>query len=316
MIIEELKKFKEQYMKNLVSNRKSSLTVDAYSYNLNRMIRYIEANFDENFDIKEVVLDYIDNLDPKYEPTTINALRTSIRSFITFLHNRSYIDEDFGGNIETLQIDSKPKEVLEPGEIADIFNVLISELKKANGYNIYFKARDLILFSFLLHTGVRRSELVKVKFDDIDLINDEIRVVGKGNKTRVIPLLADLKQHIYSFRDTLERLDNEGYNVKSEYIFRSETKNKDTNKKDMPMSPRNVAIIIDDICKKANIDKNISPHSLRHTFASYGVKNKSSNISMAEVLGHANLSTFLNIYAHEISMEEKKKEIGKIKFDL
>ena len=316
MKIEDLKSYKEKYIKSLKSNRKSSLTVDAYSYNLDRMIRYIDDNLKSPFDFKVLVLAYIDSIDNNYEATTINTLRTPVRSFITFLCNRGYIKEDFGGNIGVLGIDSKPKEILEPSEIASIFNMLSSELKEAKGYSIYYKARNLLLFSFLLHSGVRRSELVKIKFKDVNFMNDEITVVGKGNKTRIVPLLPDLKQHIYSFRDVLEQLDMAGHNVKSEYIFRGEKINKETNIKDSPMSPRNVAVIIGDICKRANIEKEISPHSLRHTFASYGVKNKSSNVSMADALGHANLSTFLNIYAHEISMEEKKKEIGKIKFEL
>lgn len=316
MIIDEFKKYKEQYIKNLISNRKSSLTVDSYSYNLDRMIKYIEDNYESSFNVKEAILNYIDNIDDSYEATTINTLRSPVRGFISYMYGRDYISEDFGGNIGVLKVDHGPKEVLEPSEINKIFNILMSELKEAEGYDIYFKARDLTLFSFLLHTGVRRSELVKVKWSDIDFINNEITIIGKGSKTRIVPLLPDLKQQLYTFRDIIERLDNAGFNVKSDYIFRSEKRNKYTKEKDSPMTPRNVANIIDRICEKAQIDKDISPHKIRHTFASYGVKNKTSNISMADTLGHANLSTFLNIYAHEISMEEKKKEIGKIRFDI
>lgn len=316
MTVEELKKYKNQYIKKLESDRKSSLTVNAYSYNLDKMIEYIEENNDNDFNIKVAILDYIDNMDNVYQPATINTRRSPVRGLITFMSRRDYITEDFGGNIGIIRGDKPTKEVLEPKEIEDIFSILSSELKEAEGYGVFFKARNLTLFSFLLYTGVRRSELVMVKWNDIDFINNEIEILGKGNKTRIIPLLPDLKQQLYLFKDILEQMNNVGYNVKSEYIFRSEKRNKKTKDKDSPMTPRNVAIIINELCVKANITKQISPHSVRHTFASYGVKNRVSNVSMADTLGHSNLSTFLNIYSHEISMEEKKKEIGKIRFDI
>lgn len=316
MNIETLKQYKKEYIKKLESDRRSSSTIKSYGYHINKMIKSIETNYSGEFDVKIAILDYIDNLNMDYEITTINAIRSAIRGFISFMKGRDYIKEDFGGNIELLKEDTTPKVILEPKEIERIFNILISELKKAEGYNVFFKSRNLALFTFLLYTGVRRSEAVKVKWNDIDFINNEINVIGKGNKTRVIPLLPDLKQQLYSYRDILEQMDGAGYNVKSEYLFRSEKRNKKTKEKDMPMTGKNVEIIIKDISHKAGIKKNITPHIIRHTFASYGIKNKMNLPSLSEILGHSNLSTTLNIYAHEISMEEKKREMEKIKFNI
>lgn len=316
MNIETLKQYKKEYIKKLESDRRSSSTIKSYGYHINKMIKSIETNYSGEFDVKIAILDYIDNLNMDYEITTINAIRSAIRGFISFMKGRDYIKEDFGGNIELLKEDTTPKVILEPKEIERIFNILISELKKAEGYNVFFKSRNLALFTFLLYTGVRRSEAVKVKWNDIDFVNNEINVIGKGNKTRVIPLLPDLKQQLYSYRDILEQMDGAGYNVKSEYLFRSEKRNKKTKEKDMPMTGKNVEIIIKDISHKAGIKKNITPHIIRHTFASYGIKNKMNLPSLSDILGHSNLSITLNIYAHEISMEEKKKEMGKMKFNI
>lgn len=316
MNIEELRSHKEQYMKKLESDRKSSLTIKSYGYHLDKMIEYIGDNYSGEFDVKSVILDYVDNLSKEYEITTINAIRSAIRGFISFMKSRDYIKEDFSGNIELLKEDTTSKEILEPVEIEKIFNILISELKEAEGYNVFFKSRNLTLFTFLLYTGVRRSEAVKVKWNDIDFINNEINIIGKGNKTRIIPLLPDLKQQLYSYRDVLEQMDRARYNVKSEYLFRSEKRNKKTKEKNIPMTGKNVEIIIKDVCNKAEIKKNITPHSIRHTFASYGIKNKMNLPSLSDILGHSNLSTTLNIYAHEISMEEKKREMEKIKFNI
>lgn len=316
MTVEELINFKEQYIRKLESEKKSSLTINSYSHNLDRMIKYIDKKYTSDFNVKIALLDYIDNIDVEYKATTINTYRAPVRGFISFMQSRNYISEDFGGNIGVLKEDKPPKEILEPKEIERILNILSSELKEAEGYTIFFKARNLALFTFLLNTGVRRAEVVKVKWPDIDFIKNEVKVIGKGNKTRIVPLRPDLKQQLYMYRDIIEQLDNAGYNVKSEYLFRSEMRNKLTKVKDKPMTPRNVATIIKDLREKADIQKKISPHNVRHSFASYGIKNKVSDISMADTLGHSNISTYHNIYAHEISMEEKKKEIGKIRFDI
>ena len=316
MNIEDLIQHKKQYIKKLESDKKASLTIKSYSYNLDKMMEYIENNCGDEFNIKTTILAYIDNLDKSYKATTINTIRSAIRGFISFLHSREYIKEDFGGSITFLKEYTTPKEILEPGEIDKVYNVLVSELKGAKGYNVFYKARNFILFAFLLYTGVRRSEVVKVKWSDIDFINNEITIIGKGNKTRIIPLKTELKQQLYTYRDILEQMNMVGYNVKSEYIFRSEKRNKITKLKDKPMTGKNVEIIIKDICNKAGVEKNITPHSIRHTFASYGIKNGMNPPSLTDILGHSAQSTTLNIYTHEISMREKKKEMEKIKFDI
>jgi len=316
MTIEELKKYKNQFIKYLSNNKRSYYTINSYSYHLEKMLKCIEDKYGVEIDIKVAILDYVDNISGSYKPTTINTMRSPIRGFLTYLKTRGYILEDFGGNIELLHEDSKTKEILEPNEIQDIFNVLASELRDSTGYNIYYKSRNLMLFTLLLYTGVRRNEAVKLKWSNIDFINNTINIFGKGNKTRVIPLISDLKQQLYSYRDTLEKMNEIGYNVKSDYIFRSEWRNKETKKKDRPMTGKNVEVIIKETCDKAGIDKSITPHSIRHTFASYGVKNNINLTTLSNILGHSNLSTTLNIYAHEISMEEKKREMEKIKYIL
>lgn len=315
--VDSLRQYKEQYIKKLNSDRKSSLTIDNYNYNLNKMINYIKDRYDGNkFEIKIAILDYIDNLNEEYEIATINTIRSTIRSFVSFMKERDYINENFGASISFLKNDTKAKEVLEPKEIEKVFEILVSELKDAERYNIFFKIRNLTLFTCFLYTGIRRFEAVKIKWNDIDFINNKITVLGKGNKTRMIPLLPDLKQQLYSYRDILEQMSMKGYNVKSEYLFRSEKRNKITKKKDVPMTGKNAEVIIKDIINKAGIKKNITPRSIRHTFASYGIKNRINLPSLSNILGHSKKSTTLNIYVHEISIEEKKKEMEKIKFDI
>lgn len=314
MTLEQFKDLVNKFIKRCESDRLSNNTARGYFSTLNGLSEYIDESYEGEFDIKDVVFDYIDNLNSEYSNSTINTKRSGIRSFVSFLYERGYIQEDFSPSIRSVKTIREPREILEPDEIKEVLNYLINELNNAEGYDVYYKARNLLLFNFMLYTGTRRAEVVMIKLSDIDFFNDSIKIYGKGNKIRVIPLVPVLKQHLYEFRDLLEKMDSLGYNVKGEYLFRSEWKNKKTKEKDRPMTPRNVLKIIKDTCSKVGIEKNITAHSLRHTFASYGLQNQMNIKALADILGHSNPSTTVNIYSHVINMEMKKQEMDKIKY--
>lgn len=314
MTLKELNTIINKFIKKLESDRKSSHTISSYSYTLKEMSKHIEKNNPHEFDIKYSIMNYVDDMDSDYAEKTINSKRAAVRAFISYLKSRDYITEDFSYAIKNIKQNHIPPEILHSDEIEQVLKQLAFELKEAEGYNIYYKARNLTLFIFLLYTAARRSEAVQVKFSDIDFINDEIKVYGKGNKIRIVPLVPELKQQLYNFRDIIEKMHTAGYNVKSEYLFRSEKKDKKTKNKDNPMTPRNVLKIVKESCQKAGIEKNITAHSLRHTFASFGLQNGMNLKALSEILGHSMTSTTVNIYAHVISMDVKKKEMEKIRY--
>ena len=100
----------------------------------------------------------------------------------------------------------------------------------------------------------------------------------------------------------------------SDYIFRSEHVNKKTGKKDKPMSPKNIDKIFKKVLAKTSITKDITPHSLRHTFSSYCINSGMSIPVLSNILGHANVATTLNIYTHEISQAERQRQMEKVRF--
>jgi len=321
MKIPEIIKYIEKYLRKLEGDKKSIHTIVNYRSSLHNFAEFIDDQpQDKIYDtraFRDIVFDYIYSLDQKYSINTINAKRTSLKGLINYMAMEKAIDEDFSRDIVRLKVDrGKEKSVLTTKEIQKIFQILVEEYKGAEGYNLYYKARNVLLFTTLLYTGARRSELVGIQWDNIDMMTNRIVLYGKNNKTRIIPLKRELKYQLMDFKDILDRLEKAGYEVKSNYIFRTDHKDKKTKVKDKPMTPKNVWCIIKEIIKKAEIEKPISPHNLRHNFASYFLSNGGSIPALSGILGHSSPDITMRIYAHEISIEEREREMNKLDFGI
>lgn len=144
-----------------------------------------------------------------------------------------------------------------------------SELKKKA------KMRDKVILEFLYSTGLRISELVKLQKRDIDFDERTIRVRGKGEKDRIV--LFD--------ENTRDLIDNyiETQNQKSEYLF--------INKNGRKLTTRYVQMMIKEYAEKAGIKKKVTPHVLRHSFATHLLKNGVDIRVIQQLLGHSSLST-------------------------
>jgi len=130
-------------------------------------------------------------------------------------------------------------------------------------------------------TGLRVSELVNLKLQDIDLNEDIVRTIGKGNKERIIPIgefaSESLKEYINKYRNSMLKKYN------NEYLF--------LNNHGKPISRQGFFKIIKGIAKEKGINKPLSPHTLRHSFASHLLKYGADLRTIQELLGHSDLST-------------------------
>ena len=161
--------------------------------------------------------------------------------------------------------------------------------------NKVYGQRNLVIIRLLYATGVRVDELVNIRLKDIDVSDRTIRILGKGSKERVVVFgvntQSDLKKYL---SDGRRQLDIKG----NDYLFL----NKDGNR----LSSRYVRKIIDDIVVKASIKMHISPHMLRHTFATEMLNNGADLVSVKDLLGHESLNT-TSIYTH--LSDDKIREI-------
>ena len=143
-------------------------------------------------------------------------------------------------------------------------------------------------------TGMRVSELVNLKVSDIDFNEDVIRVMGKGSKERIVPINETseraLKIYINEHRNFLLKTND------SDYVF--------INNFGKRISRVGFFKIIKALCKENGIDKNVSPHTLRHSFATHLLNNGADLRIIQELLGHSNLTT-TQIYSHLSNMKLK-----------
>lgn len=165
---------------------------------------------------------------------------------------------------------------LTPDETAQLLDIKSKEK---------FSTRDRAIFETFYSSGLRLSELVMVTTDSLDLQAGTVRVVGKGNKTRIVPLG---KKAIEAINDWLEH--KLSINIpETEYVF--------TNEKGMPISPRTLQHRLSVWAKKQGLPQNVHPHMLRHSFASHVLQSSGDLRAVQEMLGHASIST-TQIYTH------------------
>ena len=146
--------------------------------------------------------------------------------------------------------------------------------------------RDLLLLEMLYATGVRVGELVKIKVGDIDQGRRNIIILGKGNKERYVT-------YGEYCEDALKKYLNDGYLILN-------TKNSDflfLNNNGGELTERGVRNILDQLIQKTSIHKSISPHMIRHSFATHLLNNGCDLLTVQELLGHASIST-TGIYTH------------------
>lgn len=179
--------------------------------------------------------------------------------------------------IDRPKIEKKIPEFLTLEEVSSLLNFEV---------NNEFEARNKAILELLYSSGLRISELTSLELSNIDLDECLVRVMGKGSKERIVPLgdyaIDALKEYIYFYRPMLNKNN-------SSYVF--------LNNRGGVLSRQFIFKVIKEECIKKGIRKNVSPHTLRHTFATHLLKNGADLRIIQELLGHENLST-TQIYTH------------------
>ena len=271
--------------------RSSPHTVLAYRHDLEQLQEFVLLSF-EIQDIStcthpELRAWVIDLVEQGMSSTSVNRKIATLRSYYKFLLRSRILSQDPTYKLKSLKNPKKLPEFIQETTIESVLNEEVYE-------GTFEGQRDRMVMEFLYLTGVRLSELIGLKWPDLNLIEDQVKVLGKRKKERIIPITKSLKQHILSYQKVFEerfsKADSDAYFIVS---------NKGEQSYSM-MIYRIVKHYLDLFAQNTRR----SPHLLRHTFATH-LLNKGADLNaVKDLLGHANLAA-TQVYTHN-SMEKLK----------
>jgi len=283
-----MKQLIDEYIYTLAHERLLSRhTVAAYRADLDQLYSFLVNHFEtEAFDprtIDTITLRlFLGELaDAELRPRSIARKTTAIRSFFKFLLKKNSIEDNPARSLRTPKISRDLPVVIDQQEMERVFNAVPDDSKDA--------IRDRAILELFYSTGVRLSELTSLRKDAINWDQMTIRVLGKGNRERVIPIgsvaVKALKNYIQSTP------------ADSRYVF--------ANKNGNPLSGRTVQRVVEKYISLVSEIRKQSPHVIRHSFATHLLDRGADLRAVQELLGHQHLST-TQIYTH-VSVDRLKR---------
>ena len=274
----------------------SNQTADSYHRDIERFINYLnEKNITSFSDVdKAVVFDYLsilrsgDITRSKISNSTYARNLSALRSFYRYLNETHLCDDNPFLQFSNAKIEKHLPDVLTFEQVERLFDIF--DLNKP------LDVRNRCILETIYACGLRISECCDLLYDNIDTKEMIIRVIGKGNKERIIPYYPSLNS---LFEIYISDYRNLYADENTPYFFISNRKKK--------ISPRSVQLLLEEAGKKANIEINIHPHMLRHSFATHLLDNGADLRTVQELLGHENLST-TQLYTH-LTFDRLKKAV-------
>ncbi len=258
----------------------SENTIEAYGRDLRGLIDFIEK---EGIPCQKINIhllsNYIAYLSKRLSRRSLARNISAIRTFFKFLVLEGVIEENPARFLEVPKVSKTLPGILNEHEI----ELLLNQPSDSTPIGI----RDKAMIELLYATGVRVSELVHLRISDVDLSVGYIKVKGKGSKERFVPIgekaVSVLKEYINKARSKFDKKKG------SPYLF--------LNNRGKPFSRQGFWKMLKSYAKKAGIKKRITPHIIRHSFATHLLKNGADLRSVQMMLGHSDIST-TQIYTH------------------
>ena len=264
--------------------RLSSHTVKSYSSDLKQFSKYLSKECNINSDINQVNFQTIRSwivflLENNINPRSVNRKISVLKSYYKFLLQEGILSYNPMIKIISPKTSKRLPSFVDKDDIQNL-------LDKVKFENNYIGNRDRLIIEFFYVTGIRLSELINIKISDIDFNNNYIKVLGKRNKERLIPLSNNMT-------NKLKNYVNE--NDISGYLF---------NNKGKKMYSKLVYRLVKKHLNLVSSIDNKGPHVLRHTFATHMLNNGADINAIKELLGHSNLNA-TQVYTHN-SIEKLK----------
>ncbi|MDR3272263.1 MAG: tyrosine-type recombinase/integrase [Flavobacteriaceae bacterium] len=287
---------KEEFLTYLKLEKKySPLTVQSYDKDLTDLEDFLltTEGFSEihNADKKQLRNFLIHLTQQKLSVRTVNQKISAVRSFFKYLLRENEIEKNPASELQNLK---SKKRVLIPytEEEIQFFETHFNEIEEDTDSE-FEKTRNLLIFEFFYRTGIRRIELIELEEAQIDLSEKNIRVIGKRNKERQIPITDELKAQIINYLKVKKQEIPSG----EKYFF--------TDKKGKILKEKFVYNLINKYLSAVTTKQKKSPHMLRHTFATHLLNNGAELNSIKEILGHSSLAA-TQVYTHS-NIEDLKR---------
>ena len=288
-----------KFLEYLENERKYSLhTVRSYKSDLTEFLNYIDdtnkKNNLTNID-KSCIQDFIKKLVlSKFSDKTVQRKVASIKSFYKYLKNTKHIKHNISKYIASPKISKKLPHLLTRKEI----NVLMN----SPDLETYIGIRDKSILEIFYSTGARISEIVNIRTVDIEMEKKLIKIYGKGNKERYVILGKDALNSVLDYLSIRMKISN--YDKENLYLYPAMKKSSKGH-----ISYKSMYNLVKKYIKKVSNNEKLSPHSLRHSFATHLLENGADIMSVKDLLGHKDLSS-TQIYTN-VSIK-KIKEVYKI----
>ena len=269
----------KQYLK--LEKSLSANTVEAYLTDLDKLFAFLEL---ENIHFADVTLENLETFsaglrDIGIHPRSQARILSGIRSFFRFLLLEDYIQQDPSELLESPQIGKPLPDVLTVEEIDALIGSIARSTREGQ--------RNRAILETLYSCGLRVSELCNLKLSDLYLKEKFIKVEGKGSKQRLVPISQSAIQEIRNYLP--RRGDLTAMRGSEDILF--------LNRRGGQLTRTMIFYIVKSLCEQCDIRKSISPHTLRHSFATHLLEGGANLRAIQQMLGHESITT-TEIYVH------------------
>ena len=280
--IEQIKKYLEycEFRKEL-----DKKTIKAYRIDLKQFKDYVYSIGITRLN-KEIIEDYITLLHKKYKKKTVKRKIASLKAYYNYLEERDIIENNPFRKIKVKFKESKPlPRIIPREEIEQLLNYMYTHKDRRSERSYKFWLRDIAVIEMFFATGARVYEISNIKVDNVNLESGLIRITGKGEKERYVPvvtkgILEILKEY---YAHNIEAIKASGF------FF--------VNSRGERYTEQSIRLMLKKYTRQAGIERNITPHMFRHSFATYLIEEGIDVSCVQEILGHSSIKT-TQIYIH------------------
>ena len=293
--MKELKDYMDEYLTYMRAEKNfSPHTVLAYKKDLLSFLDFLQSELKvkitPDFIHRNNIKNFLIHLSQEsFDPSSIERKLSTLRSFFNFLQKKLKIKSNPALSLKGPKRKRRLPLILSQDQMKNILEPHLYQEKVAG-------LRDRAIIELLYNTGIRLSEISSLRREDVDFKTGEIRVLGKGNKERIVPLGENASKTLVEYLDSKDKVSSLK-NKETDFLF--------LNKYGERLSRRGIARIVKKYGAEVTEDQKTRPHILRHSFATHLLDEGANLLAVKEMLGHESLST-TQIYTH-VSMDRLKK---------